>query len=339
VTVTVKDSLPNSTPQTKTFAVNVVSAPLVITTNTLNNGTVGTPYSASIAASGGISPLTFSATGLPAGLSISTAGAITGTTLIAGPATIVVTVNDKGGASASKSFAVSFVLPTTPPLNFGGISANSNPNQQLRLGVTLASTFPVDVVVTLTLSFTPDSGADDPTVVFSTGGRTTRITVPAGSTTGSTDVGVQTGTVAGLITITAQMQASGQDVTPSPAPRTTTRIAAGAPVIVTGSLTAVRNANGFTVTLTGYVTDREMTQAVFQFTAGTGSNLQTTTLTVPLDAQFSQYFSSAGATATGSQFTYSQTFTVTGSTQAVVSVTVTLSNKIGTSAPATATLN
>jgi hypothetical protein len=38
------------------------------------------------------------------------------------------------------------------------------------------------------------------------------------------------------------------------------------------------------VTLNGYVTDREMTQAVFQFTAGTGSNLQTTTLTVPLDS-------------------------------------------------------
>ena len=70
------------------------------------------------------------------------------------------------------------------------------------------------MVVTLTLTFTPDSGADDPTVVFSSGGRTARITVPAGSTNGATDVGVQTGTVAGVITITAQMQASGQDVTP-----------------------------------------------------------------------------------------------------------------------------
>ena len=47
---------------------------------------------------------------------------------------------------------------------------------------------------------------------------------------------------------------------------------------------------------------------------------------------FAQYFNSAGAAATGSQFTYTQPFTVTGSTQAVVSVTVTLVNKIGQSA-------
>jgi hypothetical protein len=339
VTVTVKDSAPGSTPQTKTFSVNVVAAPLIITTASLPNGTVGTPYSASVGASGGIAPLTFSATGLPDGLSISAGGAITGATTAAGPATIVVTVKDKGGASTSKSFGVSFVLPATPPLNFGGISPTSAALQQLRVGVSLGNTFPVDVVVTLTLTFTPDSGADDPTVVFSTGGRTTRITVPAGATNGLTDVGVQTGTVAGVITITAQMQASGQDVTPSPAPRTTTRIAAAAPVIISGSLTAVRNATGFTVTMNGYVTDREMTQAVFQFTAGTGANLQTTTLTVPLDATFAQYFNSAGATATGSQFTYTQQFTLTGSTQAVVSVTVTLANKIGQSAAATATLN
>ena len=125
----------------------------------------------------------------------------------------------------------------------------------------------------------------------------------------------------------------------SPAPRRTIRIAAAAPVIVTGTITAVRNTAGFTVTLTGYVTDRELTQAIFQFTAAAGSNLQTTTLTVPVDALFVQYFSGSAAAPFGSQFTYTQPFTVTGSTQAIVSVTVTLVNKIGQSTPATATLN
>ena len=342
VTVSVKDSQPGSAPQTKSYGVAVAPPPpppLVITTPTAPNGTVGTAYSATISASGGATPYTFSATGLPVGLSISASGAITGTPTVPGDATIVVTVKDSGGASFSRNFAVTMALPATPPLNFGGITATANPQQQLRLQVTLGNTFPLDVIVTLTLSFAPDSGADDPTIQFSTGGRTARITVPAGATTGSTDVGVQTGTVAGLITITAQMQANGQDVTPSPAPRTTTRIAAGAPVIVPGTLTAVRNATGFTITLTGYVTDREMTQANFQFTAANGSNLQTTTLTVPIDAMFAQYFSSAGATPTGSQFTFLQSFTVTGSPQAIVSVTVTLVNKIGQSAPATATVN
>jgi hypothetical protein len=250
-------------------------------------------------------------------------------------------VKDAAGASASKSFPVTIGLPSAPPLNFtvAGVSDTALPLQQPRLQVSLGNTFPVDVVVTLTLTFAPDSGADDPTIQFSSGGRSTRITVPAGATNGATDVGLQTGSVAGLIAITAQMQAGGQDVTPSPAPRRTIRIAAAAPVIVPGTLTAVRNSTGFTVTLTGYVTDRELTQAIFQFTAAAGSNLQTTTATVTIDTLFAGYFSGTGATPFGSQFTYTQPFTVTGSTQAIASVTVTLVNKIGQSTPVTATLN
>ena len=105
------------------------------------------------------------------------------------------------------------------------------------------------------------------------------------------------------------------------------------------TVTAVRNATGFTVTVTGYVTDREMTQAIFAFAAATGSNLQTTTLTVPADTPFAQYFNGAGAAPFGGQFLFTQPFTVTGSTQAIVSVTVTLVNKIGQSTAATAALN
>jgi hypothetical protein len=323
------------------YSLTIAPAPLVITTASAPNGTVGTAYTASFAASGGTAPFTFSAGGLPAGLSMSAAGTITGIPTAAGAATIVVTVKDAAGGSASKSFAVTMGLPSTPPLNLAiaGISDTASPLQQPRVQVTLGSSYPVDVVVTLTLSFAPDSGADDPTIQFSGGGRTARITVPAGATTGATDVGVQTGSVAGLIAIAAQLQASGQDVTPSPAPRRTIRIAAGAPVIVPGTITAVRNSTGFTVTLTGYVTDRELTQAIFQFTAAAGSNLQTTSATVTIDTLFAGYFGGTAATPFGSQFTYTQPFTVTGNLQVIASVTVTLVNKIGQSTPATATLN
>jgi hypothetical protein len=323
------------------FSLTIASAPLAITTASAPNGTAGAAYTASFAATGGTPPLTFSASGLPAGLSMSAAGIISGTPTAAGPATLVVTVKDASGASTSKSFPVTIGLPPTPPLSltFAGVSGAAPPLQQPRLQVSLGSPYPVDVVVTLTLTFTPDSGGDDPTIQFSSGGRTARVTVPAGATSGAADVGVQTGSVAGTITVTSQMQAAGQDVTPSPAPRQTIRVAAAAPVIVPGTITAVRNSTGFAVTLTGYATDRELTQALFQFTAASGSNLQTTTLTVPLDALFAQYFSGSSAIPFGSQFTYTQPFTVTGSTQAIVSVTVTLVNKIGQSSPATATLN
>ena len=349
VSATVKDNGPApplgapSAPAvvTKSFTITIAAAALAITTASAPNGTVGTAYAASFAASGGIAPYTFSASGLPAGMSMSAAGAISGTPTAPGTATIVVTVKDSSGASTSQSFAVTIGLPPTPPLSFNiaGISDTANPLQQPRLQVTLGSGYPVDVVVSLTLTFVPDSGGDDPTIQFSSGGRTARITVPAGATAGSTDVGVQTGTVAGLIAITAQLQASGQDVTPSPAPRRTIRIAAAAPVIVPGTLTAVRNSTGFTVTLTGYVTDRELTQAIFVFTAAAGSSLQTTTLTVPLDAMVAAYFGGSSAAPFGSQFTYIQPFTVGGSAQSIASVTVTLVNRIGQSTPVTATLN
>ena len=184
VNVTVKDSAQGSAAQSKSYSVTIAPAPLTITTASAPNGTVGTAYSASFAATGGIAPYTFSATGLPAGLSISTSGAITGTPTASGPATIAVTVKDAAGSTASRSFAVTIVLPATPPLNYTGVSPTAGALQQLRVGVSLGSTFPVDVVVTLTLTFAPDTGADDPTIQFSTGGRTTRITVPAGATKG-----------------------------------------------------------------------------------------------------------------------------------------------------------
>jgi hypothetical protein len=346
VSATVKDTGPPprlgaAAGVSKSFTITIAPAPLIITTASAPNGTVGTAYAASFAASGGTAPYTFSASELPAGLSMSAAGAISGTPTTPGAATIVVTVKDSSGASTNRSFAVTIGLPAAPPLslNIAGISDTANPLQQPRLQVTLGSGYPVDVVVTLTLTFTPDSGGDDPTIQFSSGGRTAHIIVPAGALTGATDVGVQTGTVAGLITITAQLQASQQDVTPSPVPRRTIRIAAAAPVIVPGTLTAVRNGAGFKVTLTGYATDREMTQAIFVFTAAAGGNLQTTTLTVPLDAMFAAYFGGASAAPFGSQFTYTQPFTVTGSAQSIASVTVTLVNRIGQSTQVTATLN
>ena len=322
-----------------TLDLTILPPALVISTATAPNGTAGSAYTIPIQVTGGTAPYTYSATGLPAGLTISAAGVISGTPTLPGTSTVVVTVKDADGTTVTKSFTVTVGLPSAPPLNFLGVTDTANPLQQPRLQVSLGSVFPVEVLVTLTMTFAPDNGPDDPAVQFSSGGRTAQITVPAGATAGATDIGLQTGSVAGLITITAHLQAAGLDVTPSPAPVRTVRIAAAAPVIVTGSITAVRNATGFTVTLSGYVTDREMTQAIFTFTPAAGSNLQTTTLTVNIEALFAQYFASPAAAATGSQFTFTQAFTVAGNTQSIASVTVTLVNKIGSSAAVTATLN
>jgi hypothetical protein len=69
-------------------------------------GTVGTPVSLQITATDSASgqTLTFSATGLPGGLSISSSGLITGTPTTAGTSNVTVTAKDTTGASGSASF-------------------------------------------------------------------------------------------------------------------------------------------------------------------------------------------------------------------------------------------
>jgi hypothetical protein len=94
---------------------------------------------------------------------------------------------------------------------------------------------------------------------------------------------------------------------------------------------ATRGANGFDVQVTGYSSTREMVQAQYRFTAAPGSALQTTDLTVPVEGIFTTWYSSAASTATGSQFTYTQSFTIQGLATAVQSVAVTISNRQGAS--------
>jgi hypothetical protein len=88
------------------------------------SSTAGTAVSLQIQASDSASgqTLTFSATGLPAGLSISSSGLITGTPTTAATSTATVTASDTTGASGSASF--SWVVSTSgsgaPPASFWG---------------------------------------------------------------------------------------------------------------------------------------------------------------------------------------------------------------------------
>jgi len=81
-------------------------APLSVRNPGSQTSTVGTAVSVATGATGGTSPYAFSATGLPAGLSISSStGTITGTPSAAGTSTVTVTARDSSGATASASFS------------------------------------------------------------------------------------------------------------------------------------------------------------------------------------------------------------------------------------------
>ncbi len=94
---------------TKTMGMTVAAALQITTASPLNGGTVGTAMSRLLVRTGGTSPYVWniSAGSLPAGLSMSTAGMISGTPTAAGGFTFSARVTDAAGAVATKQIALS----------------------------------------------------------------------------------------------------------------------------------------------------------------------------------------------------------------------------------------
>jgi hypothetical protein len=84
------------------------SLPTITTATPLPGATVQHSYSKKLAAAGGVTPYTWSVKsgGLPAGLSLSTGGTISGTPTTVGTAHFTVKVTDANGATASKAFTL-----------------------------------------------------------------------------------------------------------------------------------------------------------------------------------------------------------------------------------------
>lgn len=86
---------------------------VTVTTTSLPNATVSAPYSATLTATGGAAPYTWSATGVPAGFTLSTAGVLSGTGSVQSTSTIVVTATDLNSvASAATSLSFNVVTGT-----------------------------------------------------------------------------------------------------------------------------------------------------------------------------------------------------------------------------------
>jgi hypothetical protein len=70
------------------------AVPLEITNSSVPEGIEGGMYYSTFVANGGTPPVTWTATGLPAGLSLTTAGALAGSPTTSGTSTVVVTATD-----------------------------------------------------------------------------------------------------------------------------------------------------------------------------------------------------------------------------------------------------
>ena len=117
-----------SSTQNLSILINLPPAP-TITTTSLPAGVEGTAYSQTIAATGGLTPYTFtisSATGLPAGLTMDASGHIAGTsTGPNGVSNFTVKVTDKSNPaqSAAQNLSITVTLPPAPTITTATLPA------------------------------------------------------------------------------------------------------------------------------------------------------------------------------------------------------------------------
>jgi hypothetical protein len=116
-TVTATDS--NGCTATQAYSLTIICPTVLLSPGggspqVLTSGTVGANYSQTIAASGGIGTYTYATTSgtLPAGLSLSSAGVLSGTPTVAAAYTFTVTATDTAGCTGSQSYTLTTACPT-----------------------------------------------------------------------------------------------------------------------------------------------------------------------------------------------------------------------------------
>jgi hypothetical protein len=285
----------------------------------------------------------------PAGITISNVNvagdtSITATLTVSSTATLgnyfLFVSSGAGGDSNSVQFAVN---PQGPTITYS-MPQILNPTQQVPVQLTLPGAQPdeVDGVVTLTFAPNPTNITDDQSVTFvgtQSSTRSVGFAFKPNTTTavfGIDNLMLQAGTVAGTIRLSLDsVTVGGQAVTPN---NSTFNITIPLlPPVITNIRLLNRTSGGFEVEITGYSTSREVTQSTFQFTAGSGGSLATAQLQPDIAATFATYYQSDASASVGSAFVYTQPFIAQqGDANVVTSISVTLSNSHGTSAPATA---
>lgn len=232
--------------------------------------------------------------------------------------------------------------PDLPAYTIGGASGSVSAGSQPNITLTLAKPYPVALSGVLTASASGNLPAD-PAVLFSNGLASVPFTIAANSTsavfgTQGTQIGLQTGTVAGTITLTPSFatKAGGIDLTPANPTVLPLTIASAAPTLIGVTLTST--ADSLTIAISGFATTRSLTSATVQFTTAAGFKLPVNNFTIDVQQASNIYFQSAASKAFGGQFTLTIPFTFQGTAptgqslvNSISSVSVTVSNSIGAS--------
>ena len=234
--------------------------------------------------------------------------------------------------------------PPLPNITLDGPTGTIQALQQPAYGLTLSAAYPIALSGVLTLGFNPEVFVNDPAIQFATGGRTANFTIPAGATkavfaSDETTVRLQTGSVAGTISLTPAIQTStGINLTPANPPRLSITIPQTAPQI-SGVQLGSKSATNITLLISGYSTGRAITGMTLTITPVAGENISNLTAVINVDSAFTSWFQSPASQPFGSQFTATLPINLEGKAgtaatlaDAIKTIGVVISNAAGASA-------
>src|SRR5438876_8259815 len=155
-TVVVSNSAGSVTSSAAILTVNASIPPLQVTSSQLPGGTVASAYSATLSASGGTSPYSWSVSSgtLPTGLILSSSGTLSGTPTVAGAFPFTVAVKDAASGSASASLSINVVTAAAP-----SVSISSPANGSTVSGTTSVSGVASDGLAITSVQLSVDGGA------------------------------------------------------------------------------------------------------------------------------------------------------------------------------------
>jgi large repetitive protein len=214
-TVKVTDS--GSPAQSSSVVYSVVigaQLPLSITTSSLPGGTLNSVYPpVSINATGGFAPYSFGATGLPAGMNLSSGGSLTGTPTAAGSFSVTITVTDSETPTAATANVTLPLTITAPHLALApGAGGLPNATQNAAYSASL----------------TPSGGVGPYSIALDG----TSAAMPTGLTFNSTTASTAAATITGTPTVLGTTSNIIVDVTDSEAPAVTTKFTYSLTVVV-----------------------------------------------------------------------------------------------------------
>jgi hypothetical protein len=278
VQVTVTDATGKSASLSFNITLTSAAGLAISTTSPLPGGTAGAPYSAMVTATGGVTPYTWTITGLPAGLTSSSAtpsATISGTTNHVGAFSITAKVSDSASTPATASVTLSLTISQAATLM---VTTTTLPNGMLNTAYsqTLSATGGVGPD-----SWTLASGTLPTGLAISSGGVISGTPTAGGSfsfTVQATDAESPSQTAKQALSITINTTSSGLSITTkSPLPGATLGSTYSAMVTASGGTPPYTWSLGNSSTLpsglsltsgspAATVTGKPTTTGTFQFT-------------------------------------------------------------------------